>query len=263
VFVERVFLIHWNAAERKERAERLAAAGYEVDPQMPSGPALFRELAQNPPVAVLIDLSRLPSQGRDIALAIRKRKTTRYLPLVLVGGDQDKFARIMALLPDAVYTSWGEIDFALPMAIARPPRAPVVPGSVFDGYAGKALPDKLGIKAHSVLALIGAAQGFDRTLGDLPAGVVIRENTDAASDLTIWFVRSQREMEERLSQMTARTDGGPLWIAWPKKASGVVSDLSQQVVREAGLAAGLVDYKVCSIDETWSGLLFAHRRSKG
>jgi DNA-binding response OmpR family regulator len=102
MFVERVFLIHWNAAERKERAERLAADGYEVDPQMPGGSALFRELARNPPVAVLIDLSRLPSQGRDIALAIRKRQATRYLPLVLIGGDQDKVARIMALLPDAV-----------------------------------------------------------------------------------------------------------------------------------------------------------------
>jgi hypothetical protein len=151
----------------------------------------------------------------------------------------------------------------LPMAIARPPRDPVVPGSVFDGYAGKALPDKLGIKANSVLALINAPQGFDRTLGDLPEGVVTLENTDAASDLAIWFVRSRRELEERIPQMVARTDGGLLWIAWPKKASGVASDLSQQGVRETGLAADLVDYKVCSIDETWSGLLFTRRKSKG
>jgi CheY-like chemotaxis protein len=263
MLVARVCLIHWNAAERKERAERLVAAGYEVDAQMPGGPALFRELAQNPPAAVLIDLSRLPSQGRDIAMAIRKRKGTRYLPLVLVGGDPDKVARIRALLPDAVYTFWGEIGSALPKAIARPPRDPVVPVSVFDGYAGKALPDKLGIKAHLVLALVDAPQGFDRTLGGLPEGVVIRENTDTASDLTIWFVRSRKGLGQGMSQMAARTDVGPLWIAWPKKASGVASDLSQQVVREAGLAAGLVDYKVCSIDETWSGLLFTRRKSKG
>jgi hypothetical protein len=166
------------------------------------------------------------------------------------------------LLPDAVYASWGEINSALPEAIANPPTDPVVPESVFAGYAGKALPDKLGIKANSVLALVDAPQGFDRTLGDLPEGVVTWEDADAASDLTVWFVRSQRELEEQIPRMAARTDGGPLWIAWPKKSSGVASDLSQQGVREVGLAAGLVDYKICSIDEVWSGLLFTHRKSK-
>jgi hypothetical protein len=179
--------------------------------------------------------------------------------LVFVGGEPEKVERVRGLLPDAVYTSWDRIGSALREAIAAPPAEPKVPESTFAAYAHKPLIEKLGIKANSVLSLIGAPEGFEEILGDLPAGTMVRRDAEAGCDLTIWFARSGEELEGRIGAMAAKLEGGPIWIAWPKKASGVVTDLSQQTVREVGLGAGLVDYKVCSIDEMWSGLLFTRR----
>jgi CheY-like chemotaxis protein len=257
-----VRLIHWHPAEAQERAGRLQALGFQVHHAAPNPPVLLKELAANPPAAVVIDLSRLPSQGRDLAVLLRERKGTRGIPLVFVGGEPEKVARLRALLPDATYTSWEEIGEALAQAIAQPPAAPVVPGSTFAAYAGRPLAAKLGIKANTVLTLVGAPEGFAAKLGELPPGVEVRQESVAGGDLTVWFVRWREELAGGLWRTAAAIGQGALWIAWPKKAAGLASDLSQQMVREAGLAAGLVDYKVCAVDETWSALLF-RRRAQG
>lgn len=260
--MHRVRYLHWNAKEAQENAERFSAAGFEVDYALPSGPTFLRQLSDDPPAAVVIDLSRIPSQGRDMALAIRQRKATRYVPLVFVQGDPKKVARVKDLLPDAVYTSWEQIGSSLEQAIAHPPDNPVVPESAMAGYSGTPLPKKLGVKQNSIVDLVGAPEGFEETLGELPEGAVLREGASEPYDLTIWFTRSQEELNAGIESMAVRADCGPLWIAWPKKASRVKADLSQQVVRDVGLAAGLVDYKICSIDATWSGLLFTRRKVK-
>jgi hypothetical protein len=179
-----------------------------------------------------------------------------------VGGEPEKVARLRELLPDATYTSWDEIGDALAAAIAQPPAEPVVPGSTFAAYTGRPLAAKLGVKANSVLSLVGAPEGFEENLGELPQGVEVRREPVAGGDLTVWFVRWREELEREMGRMAAELGRGALWIAWPKKAAGLASDLSQQQVREAGLAAGLVDYKVCSIDETWSALLFRRRGAR-
>jgi hypothetical protein len=168
---------------------------------------------------------------------------------------------IKELLPDAVYSEWEQIGTGLAEAIDNPPAQPAVPSSQFEAYAGKPVAAKLGIKANSVVGLVGAPDGFETQLGALPEGVQFQRQAQGGSDLTIWFTRSQGELEGRITEMASLTDEGPLWIAWPKKASGVATDLTQQVVREVGLAAGLVDYKICSIDRTWSALLFTQRKS--
>jgi hypothetical protein len=257
---ERVQLIHWNADEARERAQRLRAIGYEVDHKISGGPAFLREMGKNAPSAVAIDLARLPSQGRDIALLIRKTKATRDLPLVFIGGVPEKVARIKEFLPDAVYTSWEGIGEALAGAIANPPIDPVTPESQFAAYAGKALSEKLGIGADSVVGLLSAPPDFGETLGDLPEGAQLRERAIGECNLFLWFVRSRAELGEGVRQMVGLAEHGPVWIAWPKKASRMATDLTQQQVREVGLDAGLVDYKICAIDRTWSGLLFTRRK---
>ena len=83
-----------------------------------------------------------------------------------------------------------------------------------------------------------------------------------ACDLALWFVRSNRDLESAIGRMSAAVPGGGIWIIWPKKASGILTDVSEPVVRQAGLAHGLVDFKVCAVDATWSGLKFSRRRSK-
>ncbi|MDH4218129.1 MAG: hypothetical protein OEZ52_02670 [Candidatus Aminicenantes bacterium] len=257
----RVRLIHWNAAEASERANRLIAAGYDVISEQLS-PASLREMRENPPDAVVIDLSRLPSHGRDIALGIRKFKSTRYVPLVLVGGDPEKVIRVKKILPDAVYTTWSRIQGALKRAIVHPPKDPVVPRTTLDGYSGTPLPKKLGIKADSVVCLIDAPQSFEERLAGLPEGFALRKKSPERCDLIIWFVKSRKILENRIDGIKEQLGKGGIWIAWPKKASKIPSDLSQTVVRSVGLASGLVDFKVCSIDETWSGLRFSRRPIK-
>jgi len=258
--MQRVRLIHWKLEEAAERAKRIGE--YKVDYHMPAGSAFLRQLSNNPPAAIVIDLSRLPSQGRDLALSIRRRKSTRYIPLVFVEGDPKKVDRVRELLPDAVYTGWEQISAALEQAITNPPTEPVAPDSQFAAYAGRSLVQKLGIKANTIVALLNAPPDFPQTLGSLPEGVSLPNKFSAECDLVIWFVHSVADLDDKVGAMAHQLGDARLWIAWPKKASKMASDVSQQQVREAGLAAGLVDYKICSIDKTWSGLLFTRRKSE-
>ena len=116
--MRRVQLIHWNAAEAEEQADRLRAAGYEVAYDL-SPLDLLRQLRRSPPSAVVINLSRLPVQGRDVALAVRHHKSTRRVPLVFVDGQPEKIERVRLHLPDAVYTPRRRIRSSLKPAIAH------------------------------------------------------------------------------------------------------------------------------------------------
>ncbi len=128
------------------------------------------------------------------------------------------------------------------------------------GYSGTPLPKKLGIKPGHRLGLIGAPADFDVTLGELPEDVVVRRRARGPLDVVVAFFVERRALERRLDALRTTLDpAGGLWIAWPKRASGVPTDIDERVVRELGLAAGLVDNKVCAIDAVWSGLRFVYR----
>lgn len=221
--------------------------------------AAWSQLRRDPPAAVVIDLSRLPSHGRDVGVAIRGHEATRYVPLVFVEGDAEKVERVRQLLPDAAYTAWSRIQSDLKDAIAQPPDDPVVPRLSMEAYAGTPLPKELGIKAGSVVVLVAAPVNFMETLGTLPGGVTLRKYNRGRRDLTILFTRSQEDLRRRIEHMKNAAERGGLWIVWPKKSSAKATDLTQAVVRKIGLDAGLVDYKICAVDETWSGLKFTLR----
>jgi hypothetical protein len=124
------------------------------------------------------------------------------------------------------------------------------------GYSGTPLPKKLGIKEGHRLTLLGAPADFLDTLGELPPGVQIAKKIGKApSDVIVAFVKSKADFLAVFpkAQDNLQKTGG-LWFAWPKKSSGVKTDLTEDVIRDHALAAGLVDNKVCAIDETWSGL---------
>lgn len=255
-------MVHWNHDEAAERACVLRNAGYEVDASRLDGSAGLKPLRDRPPHAVVIDLSRIPSHGRDVALALRSSKATRGIPLVFVEGAPDKVSRVREALPDAAFTTWSGILPALKRAIEAPPSKPIVPTSALAGYSNTPLPKKLGIKAGYAVALVGAPDGFEAKLGKVPDRVVFRGSLRGRCDLVIWFARSRAEVEKRVERLGQVAGQGGLWIAWPKKTSGVKSDLSEPEVRRLGLAVGLVDYKIAAIDEVWSGLRFAKRRGK-
>jgi hypothetical protein len=128
------------------------------------------------------------------------------------------------------------------------------------GYSGTPLVRKLGIKADARLALLGAPSGFGTTLGELPTGVSIRRRARGPLDVIVAFFVRRGDLERRLPALRGALDpAGGLWVAWPKRASGVATDLTENDVRELGLAAGLVDNKVCAVDEVWSGLRLVYR----
>lgn len=174
-------------------------------------PVAFKQLRENPPDAVVVDLSRLPSAGRDVALSLRTYKSTRHVPLVFVGGEPGKVALIKQFLPDATYTTWDDIRSSLERAMANPPANPIVPKSRLAGYAGVPLPKKLGIKKGSVVSLVDAPPGFERTVVRLPEGVVVHNKVQIEADVAIWFVRSRMELENNIQRMTPLASKGALW----------------------------------------------------
>jgi len=254
-----VYLIHWNEEEAEEKARALKAAGYKIQFHQVHQQKL-REIRLSPPDAFVISLSRLPSHGREIAMALRQSKATGAVPIVFADGAPEKVEGVRKFFPDATYTDWSKIKSALKHAIANPPENPIKPKSVFDAYVGVPLIKKLGIKSGMHLALINSPQDFLTTVGNLPEDVKISTKLSGEFELIIWFVRSQKEYKSGLLKIKrALAEKSGIWIAWPKKTSGIESDLSEAVVRKIGLENGLVDYKICSIDNIWSGLKFKIR----
>ena len=254
-----VRLICWNADRTRELSEQLETAGFAVDAGVIDGPAL-RALGQTPPDVVVIDLGRLPAQGRDVGVMLRTTAGSRHTPLVFVDGAEAKVDRTRQVLPDASYTSRDEMVASIRQTMARPPLDPVVPESNFAGYSGTPLPKKLGIKTASTVALVDAPKDFRTTLGDLPPATSIIHAPDSGAEVTLWFLESLAELQKGISRMGEIAGDGRLWICWPKKASGIGTDVTQKNVRSTGLATGLVDFKICAIDATWSGLCFTRRK---
>jgi len=128
------------------------------------------------------------------------------------------------------------------------------------GYSGTPLTKKLGIKEGFRVSLVAAPDGFRKELLDLPAGVAFVTSLTTDLDFILFFLKSQSEMIGNFARLAAKLKpAGMLWIAWPKKASGVATDINENIVRQIGLDAGLVDVKVCAINEIWSGLKFVIR----
>ena len=158
------------------------------------------------------------------------------------------------------YAGWQGISATIQEVINSPPTDPVRPRTVFDAYAGTPLFKKLGIKDGSSVSLVDAPQRFEVKLGNLPEGVLLQTNKSAPSDLTLWFVTSSEHLQQHIDSMGRSIGKDGLWVIWPKKTSGMQTDLSQVIVRRIGMDAGLVDYKIASVDDTWSGLRFAVKK---
>ncbi len=246
----RVLVIHREAAEASERASRLRALGIDATPYLSLGTKGFRGIRQDPPQAILIDLTRLPSYGKAMGVLLRQHKSLGGIPLVFVEGDPDKAAQVRAVLPDAVYTTWTKAAAAIGNAIrqapkeAAPPRHPDTP-----------LLTKLGIGSQTCVAVLHPPEGFE-----LP-GVRAQKQVGEA-DVVMTFFRSSVALGRELPAVAAMMrKGRRVWVLWPKKASGKAGDLTMVRIREMASAFGLVDYKVCAVDEMWSAMTLGKRRT--
>ncbi len=222
---------------------------------------LIGQFRDNPPAAILIDLYKLPSHGRAVAVVVRSGKSTRHIPIVFAGGVKEKIERALQQVPGAIFTDWTGVASALKKAIKKKPVDLGRAKPYMEQYTGSSLVQKLGFKPDMRAALLGAPDGFDEQLGELPEGVEFQSKMNNQTNMTIWFVRSSLELEGEMDFLSARLPkGASLWIVYPKQTSRFKVDFEQNDVRAVALAAGLVDYKICSVDADWTGLKFARKR---
>jgi hypothetical protein len=128
------------------------------------------------------------------------------------------------------------------------------------GYSGTPLPKKLGVKENQRIGLVNKPSDFESLLGDLPVNVHVVKRLTAPLDLVLLFVVAERALAKQFPSIAKKiAPNGMIWVAWPKKSSGVPTDLSFERVQRIGLDCGLVDVKICAIDEVWSGLKFVLR----
>lgn len=131
------------------------------------------------------------------------------------------------------------------------------------GYSGTPLAKKLGIKEGHRVGVLNAPEHFAALLEPLPSGVELLSDVRSRRDVVVAFVRARRELESKLTAMTkAALPDGAIWVAWPKKAAKIPTDMTEDVVREVALPTGLVDNKVCAIDDVWSGLRLVARKQR-
>ncbi len=194
-------LVHWNEEEAAERASHLESLGYEVEAAVPGTSIGIRELSANPPAAFVIDLSRLPSHGREVARSVRQSKALRTVPIIFLAGRPEKVAAAEDELPDATFASWAQSEDAISEAIAHPPLDPVVPVSDSGPHSATPLAKKLGVRAGATVVLIGATNRFEVPLGSLPDGVALRHGNRAAREITICFERSESALRGRMDAL--------------------------------------------------------------
>lgn len=256
-------LVSWNDELSQQRSLEMKRLGYRVESSSLRGTSAFiTHFSSLNPDAVLIDLDRLPSHGKEIAVVLRGSKTTRHIPIVFAGGQEQKVEKLHAEIPDAFFTSWKQVGKALKQAIASPPLEPAHPTPHMQRWAHSALTKKLGISEKMNVAIIGDSDGeIQEVIGDLPDGATLAPRIVPATQLVLYVVRSLQEVHAAANHAQLHLpDGASYWMIHPKSAAKLHSDFNQNDVRAVALDHGFVDYKVCSVNTQWSGLKFARRR---
>ncbi|HEY1754092.1 MAG TPA: hypothetical protein VGG72_01755 [Bryobacteraceae bacterium] len=253
----RVRLFHWRAEEAKPLLTLLKAAGYSVDYREPV--SSYREVRSSPPDAIVIDLSRLPSHGREVAVFLRGSKTTRQIPIVFVDGEPEKIEGVRRVLPDAVFTPLSRLRSALRTAIAKPPENPLKPAQMMDRWGTRTTAQKLGIAANARVFVIDPPANYARAIGQLPEGACFEEESADGCKIALWFVHGIAEFQAALPRMRKLAADRRLWILWRKSKQ---DGLNGNIIRAGAVDVGLVDYKICSINDTWSAMVFAVKKAK-
>jgi CheY-like chemotaxis protein len=250
----RLRVVHWNAKEAEPLVALLEAAGHSVDLTSSVGSGILKHLRAAPPEAVVIDLTRQPSHGREIGVAIRTGKTLKHLPILFVDGDLEKVEATRRVLPDAIYTARARLIAAL--KLARPVANPVRPAPMMERFGNRTAAQKLGINATTQVTLIDPPADCERLIGPLP-------ETGTGRGLVLWFTHDPGSFYAGLPRMRALAAHSRLWILWrKKKPKNKANELDGGIIRRSAIDVGLVDYKICSVDATWSGMAFAVKKAQ-
>ena len=252
----RVRVIHWRAAEAEPLLAALRTAGMEPEYDgCENAQALARTIRAAHPDAVVIDLDRRPSLGRVFGLWLATTRGLRGIPVLFVGGAEDKIAKVREILPDAVCVGLSDLGGALKKVLRGPQPAAT---TVALPHAHRTTAQKLGIDKAGSVGVVDAPRGYLAALGELPGDAEIVEDPEQPAPVTLWFIHDREAFLEALRDMWAIAARTRLWIVWRK---GSKNGLTQLSIREAAREAGLVDYKICSVNKDWSGMLFARKKA--
>ena len=255
----RLRLFHWKAQEAQPLIKVLRAAGHQVAYDEKIAAGLFSKIRAAPPDAFVISLARLPSHGREVAAFLRHSKSTRHIPIVFVGGEPEKVSDIRRRMPDAAYTALDRLVPVIKAALRNPPAAPVVPTPMMERYRERSAAQKLGITPGAAIGLLDPPRDYEAVLSSLPENVSFFEDGGRNCGVTLWFVTDPGVYQTRLYRMRALASKSRLWILWQKgrRRNGI----SPAYLRETAASAGLVDYKICSVNDRWSAMAFAPKKN--
>jgi hypothetical protein len=252
----RAILLHWKAEEIKDLAQRLH--GIDVLPYAPVSGEGMKGLAEySVPDALVVSLDRIPSHGHAVAWHYHSRTATRHVPIVFVGGEADKVAKVREAMPFAIFCSWETAAESVRTAVANPGAVPLAAPKPIS--SNRPMHAKLGLKPGMRIALIGAPAELHRLVPDLDFDVDIVEEPDARTEASFWFVRSASEVDDGLAWIAPRLGPKPrLWVFY-RKGKGV----TWQSLSEAALPYGLAQFKILSLNAEWTGTGFGASRKTG
>jgi CheY-like chemotaxis protein len=253
----RVRLFHWKAQEAVPLIAELEAAGFSVDYEEQLSSSSFRRVRESQPHAFVVDLSSRPAHGREVAIALRGHKVTRHVPIIFVNGQPEKVEGVRRMLPDATYATGARLIPTLRRA--KPVSKPLIPSQMMDRYAGRTTAQKLGIGKGAQVAVVDPPPDYARAIGDLPEGAFLEEEDFASCKLTLWFVHDYHALQGAMPEIRRTAARHRLWILWRKGKEG---PLDGGVIRSCANQVGLVDYKICSVNETWSGIALAVKKPR-
>jgi CheY-like chemotaxis protein len=259
----RIRYIHWNAAEADEYIEKLRNQGFDVEYDERPNSHHFAEWRTTPPDLFLIDLTRLPSHGREAGVALRNYKALRTVPIVFLDGEPEKAEQVKQILPDAIYVQAAKLVPTLKRVLRTGPvKQAAKPVAMMERYGNRSIAQKVGIEPHSAVALWESPGQIEQMLEGLPDGVHWVEPDDERATLAILFARDEESVDEAFLLALRHPHLKKIWVARRKAGTGPkkLGAVSENLVRETGLARGFVDYKVCALSNEWSGLLFARKK---
>jgi len=233
-------------------AGRLRSNGFDAQVFPRRGVSgLVTSIRSSAPDAIVIDLTRMPSYGRAVGGLIREQKSIRHIPLVFLEGDPEKTKLVRKVLPDAFFAPFLKLGAMIEKAIREAPKDPVAPRHTAVPLAGK-----LRVQDGSVVALRSAPDGF---LEKLPAIRVTRKIADA--EMIFCFVKSMAALARELQTIGPDLEPGQtFWVIWPKQSGKLASDVTMPRISAMCVEAGLSGYKLCAVDEVWSGLALTRKR---
>jgi CheY-like chemotaxis protein len=262
--VSRVVVVHWKPELASEGLAALRNVGHEVEVYADQGGVGLARFKKQLPDVVLISLERLPSHGRAIGQWFRTTKATAAVPLIFVGGVEEKVALARTMFSDAIFCSWADAKTAIKKALQTPQSA--IPEPI---CSAKNLWRKLEIREGDKVLQLGGPADLRGILGeDLPLDVTLLRRVNPIVkkpkqlDIVLLFAANQVDLRNWFEFAASITpEKRPLWICRPKLSSGVKTDITQGDVFDRLRGAGWTDVKVCRVDDIWTGHMLRRRKA--